>query len=287
MAQKSYERVLEIDLDQIEPECNDRTVFDEKDLFELAESIRKNGLAQPITVRPKPDGGYWIVAGERRWRAHRLLGWPAIKALVRDLDDSAASNVMLVENLARKDLNPLEEGLAYKKRLESGADIAELARTAGVSMDRIRWRIGLVDLCPYVRKMVENGSLGPGYAACMIGLDEQRQLLALAALNQKNLTLQDLEILCANLLADQNQGSMFDSDSFLQIDEIVKTATQANVKLSSMQLTRLVARVLEFAKIDESTLTDEQRTDLAQLRAVLDYRLTVKATKKRDARSSQ
>lgn len=266
--------LVELLVDDIEPECNDRTAFDERDLVALAESIRVNGLAQPITVRPKSGGpGYWLVAGERRWRAHRLLGRERIAAFVRPLSDDDASNVMLVENLARKDLNPIEEGLAYRKRLDAGITIEELARIAGVQVDRVQLRAGLVDLCPFIRHLIESGTLGPGYASCMIGLDEQRQMLALAALNEKSLTLQDLEILCAGLLADQNQGSMFDPDSFMQIEQIVESATRRNTKLSSMQLTKLVARVLDEIEVDEARLTENARVDLDHLRRVIDYRL--------------
>lgn len=266
--------VVDLAVDAIAPEANDRTTFDEDDLRKLADSIDANGLAQPITVRPRPDGtGYWLVAGERRWRAHKLLGRATIRALVRSLSDAEAANIMLVENLARKDLNPLEEGRAYKKRLDGGMTVQELAKVAGVGTDRIQFRVGMLTLSPYMQKLIGDGTLGPGYAASMIGLDEQRQLLALHALNEKKLTVWDLEILCAELLADQNQGSMFDTDSFMQIEEIVIQVTRKNTKLSSVQLTKLVARVLDGLVIDEQTLEREVQLDLEHLRRVIDYRL--------------
>jgi hypothetical protein len=101
----------------IVPGDNDRQAFEPVALQELADSIAAHGLAQPITVRPIAGGLYQIVAGERRFRAMQLLGWERVPALVRDLDDRQASAIMLVENLNRVDLNPIDEARAYSKRM--------------------------------------------------------------------------------------------------------------------------------------------------------------------------
>ncbi|WP_116996301.1 ParB/RepB/Spo0J family partition protein [Desertimonas flava] len=269
-------RIVDLPVDQISPECNDRTKFDETAIVALAESIARNGLAQPITVRPRPDSdGYWLVAGERRWRAHRHLGASTIKAIVRDLDDRRAQDVMLVENMARQDLNPIEEATAYRKRLDAGLDIDELAKIAGVSVARIRWRVGLLELTPEIQKLVASGDFGPGYAGSMPGLDPQRQQLALRACMEKNLTVQGMELLCAQLLAEQNQGSMFDADSFMQLDEVVAKSQRENVKLSSMELTALAGRVLD-AVLDHvplEALSHDAKADLDQLQRVVAFRL--------------
>ena len=107
-----------IPIDSIRRGDNDRQAFDQVALEELSESIRAHGLVQPITIRPMPDGHYQIVAGERRWRACKLLTWHEIPAIVRDLDDEAASAIMLAENIGRKDLNPIEEANAYHRRMD-------------------------------------------------------------------------------------------------------------------------------------------------------------------------
>lgn len=132
----------------IAPGDNDREEFAETALRELADSIAQHGLAQPITVRPS-DGGYQIVAGERRWRAVRLLGWKAIPALVRELSDETASAIMLLENIQRAELNPIEEARAYRKRMmQFGWNAAQTARAANVPEERVRMRLMLLSFAP-------------------------------------------------------------------------------------------------------------------------------------------
>src|SRR3990167_1299050 len=114
---------------KIDQGANDRTVFNAEALDDLAASIRDNGLAQPITVRPVRRGRYEIVAGERRFRAcAHLLGWTSVPCIVRDMDDAQAAAVMLAENVARADLDPADEALAYQSRIERyGWMVDELA----------------------------------------------------------------------------------------------------------------------------------------------------------------
>ena len=127
--------VERVPIDAIAPGDNDREDFDAAALQELADSIGQYGLAQPITVRPVGRDRFQIVAGERRWRACRLLGWPTIPALVREMDDETASGVMLLENVQRAELNPIEEARAYARRMARfGWDVDRVAAAANVAV---------------------------------------------------------------------------------------------------------------------------------------------------------
>jgi ParB family chromosome partitioning protein len=265
---------VEVPLGEIEPWGNDRKEFDADELQQLARSMANNGLAQPITLRPRTDGGegLWIVAGERRWRAALSLGWPTIKAFVRPMTDEQALSVMLIENVLRTDLNALEEGEAYRRRLrETGVTVAELAEQLGVPETRVQWRLDLLELGPVARDMVRTGQVGWATAWHMVGLDEARQAVALRALAEKNLTMSGMEQLCAALKADQNQGSMFDA---LQVEAFVDKAVRANVKLTAVEVTLLADRVLAAITpfLPAGTLealTPEQQADYEQLQRVI------------------
>ncbi|MEI8132609.1 MAG: ParB/RepB/Spo0J family partition protein, partial [Leptolinea sp.] len=205
---------------------NDRTVFDQKALKELAESIRQDGLAQPITVRPILDGEkrYEIVAGERRFRACTLLEMEEIPAIVRELSDDQAASIMLLENLQRVDLNPMEEARAYQKRMQAGWTPKELTEQTKIAPNRIASRLGLLKLIPAAQKLVADGQL-PLKFAQLLGpasgeaLDNNRQHIALAFLNQReNPSVSEFKILLAELWEEQRQesGALFDLKAFVE-----------------------------------------------------------------------
>jgi ParB family transcriptional regulator, chromosome partitioning protein len=146
-----------IALAEIHVANNDRKHFDAKSIEDLAGSIKAHGLAQPITVRRIADG-FELVAGERRFRAHQLLGVATIDAIVRDLSDEGAAGIMLVENTGRVDLSPIEEANAYRRRIdEFGSTPAEVATAAGVSSIRVKYRLDLLNLRPEIQHQVHNG----------------------------------------------------------------------------------------------------------------------------------
>jgi ParB/RepB/Spo0J family partition protein len=208
--------VQQIEMSRIRPGQNDRTVFKATDLEELAASIKQDGLIQPITVRPV-ETDYQIVAGERRFRAVQLLGWPTIAALVTPMDDRQASRVMLLENLQRTDLDPIDEATAYQKRIESfGLTVSTLAEWASVSDSKIRGRLGLLKLIPEVQHLVRYGNMPLVYAAEMVALDKNFQLIAMRYFGQvKRPTLAEFRALCSDLLQKQTQVSMWDMSEFM------------------------------------------------------------------------
>jgi ParB/RepB/Spo0J family partition protein len=217
------QQITDLPLSQVIPNRalgNDRTVFDETALRELAESIRINGLAQPITVRCVDTNAplYEVIAGERRYRAHKLIdGQTTIRAIIVDMDDKQASAVMLAENTGRKDLDPIDEARAYQRRLSQGWDKRDLAQKAGVSQQVITNRVKLLALRDDLQQMVRTGQLQVGYAQVIAdaALDTNRQLIAFRKLSSNPApTPTWLRQECAILAEAQAQTDMFDNVLF-------------------------------------------------------------------------
>jgi len=164
---------------------NDRTVFDETGLLELASSIKEHGLIQPITVRYAEDcKKFEIIAGERRFRACTLLKMKTIPAIIKVMKDEEASAITLAENIARKSLDPIDEAHAYQSRIDNfGWTIEDLAKYAGTSPIHIRFRIKLLRLIPEVQKLIRFGNFPIGYAQILsdANLDANFQLTAFAS----------------------------------------------------------------------------------------------------------
>lgn len=162
-----------------------RREFAEDELQELSESIRENGLLQPLVVRPA--GGntdrprYQLVAGERRLRAVRLLDWEKVPAVVRDVDDETLLVLALVENLQREALNPLEEAQGYQVLSEEfGLTQKEIAQSVGKNRSTVANMLRLLKLPPSIRKLLEQGALSVGHARALLGLDDSVRASELA-----------------------------------------------------------------------------------------------------------
>lgn len=169
----------EIPLDQIHRSAHQpRRTIGGDSLEELAASIRAQGIMQPIVVRPRPTGGYEIIAGERRWRACQLAGLESIPVVIKDVADDRAIAMALIENIQREDLNPLEEASALQ-RLQEEFDLTQQQAADAVGKSRVAVTnlLRLLNLMPAVRGMLEQGELEMGHA---------RALLALAGLEQEN-----------------------------------------------------------------------------------------------------
>lgn len=210
---------IELELTEIVAGDNDRTIFDDDGLTELAESIRVNGLAQPITVRWLDERQkYEIIAGERRFRAHKLLGKATVRAIVRDMTDAEAAAVMLAENTGRKDLDPVDEARAYQARMTRfGWDTRTVAEKAGVSLQRVQNRLKLLTLRDDLLHLVRSGNLQIGYAQVLAeaGLDRNRQLIAIKRLQTcPSPTPQWFRKECSELLEAAAQDDMFAGNLF-------------------------------------------------------------------------
>jgi ParB family chromosome partitioning protein len=164
--------VQEILLTQIIPNrYQPRTTFSEDEISELSESIKKNGLIQPVMVRRKGDGIYELIAGERRLRASKLAGLATIKALVRNSSDEQAMELALVENLQRQDLNPMEAARAYHRLItEFGLTQEQVAQRIGKDRSSIANIARLTNLPNDIQVLIESGQLTTGHAKVILGL---------------------------------------------------------------------------------------------------------------------
>jgi ParB family chromosome partitioning protein len=249
-------------LDAIVAGDNDRQTFRDDELDKLAKSIREIGLVQPPTVRESgirnAVSRYELVAGERRVRACRLAGLVEIEAFVRPLDDDAAQAVMLAENVGRVDLDPIEEGAAYRKRLDAGVSREQLADAVGVSMATIDRRTALLDLAPEIRALVSAGTLTVGFADMLRGLDTNRQVLAAQAILSGGLDWYSARRACDKLAAEQNADGMFDASAFL-VAELIDDARKA----------KRVGRSELLGLLEAFVVGDADHTHRNRVRAIL------------------
>ena len=185
---------MELRLSEIEPNrTQPRKEFDEAALQDLADSIGKHGVLQPILVRPLPAGGYQIVAGERRWRASRLAGLEKVPVVVRDMPDSEAMEIALIENLQREDLNPIEaEG--YRVLMEE-FDMTqdEVAGRLGKSRPFIANAVRLLGLPGELQDEVRAGRLSAGHARTLLAFSNPAEQKKAAALALEGATVRQLE----------------------------------------------------------------------------------------------
>lgn len=156
-----------------------RKRFEEVDLEELAQSIRAHGVIQPLIVRARLEGGYWLIAGERRWRAAQRAGLHEVPVVLQEVDSRAAFERALVENLQRADLNPMEEAEAYQRLIDEFQYTQEqIAERVGKERSTVANSLRLLRLPEAVRRMVEDGTLSMGHARALLGLDTGLEAMA-------------------------------------------------------------------------------------------------------------
>jgi ParB family transcriptional regulator, chromosome partitioning protein len=164
-----------------------RRRLDPERIEELAESVRAQGIVQPVVVRPLPEGRYELIAGERRWRAARKAGLATVPALVRPSDDRESLLLALVENVAREDLSPVDEARAYAVLLdEFGLSLGEVSEQVGRSKPAVSNRLRLLELPDDVIGLVERGQLSEGHARAVLAVpnNEERRRLARRIIRQ-------------------------------------------------------------------------------------------------------
>lgn len=268
-----------IALDKIRALDQDRKSFDRKELEELAAHIDQHGLIQPIVVRPDGDE-FVIVAGERRFRAHVLLERPTIEAIVRDLDERTTSAVQLGENNQRADLDAMEEATAYRARMDAfDMTTAEIASWSSKTEAYVKRRLSLLDLGGELQQMVKLGDLNVKHAEALAVLDINRQRLALKALTTgRGLSWWQFKNLCDKLLAEQSQETMFDPDSFLQIEEIQKNARKTMLRFADVTavMEPAIPALRYVIASDDGELPPD---DLAALQALLDLAIVAQETR--------
>ena len=191
----------EIPVDLIQPgRYQPRSAMDSEKLGELADSIRAQGVVQPIVVRPVGAGDYEIVAGERRWRAAQMAGLHEIPAVVRDVSDQVATAIGLIENVQREDLNPLEEARALNRLLgEFSLTHQEVADAVGRSRVTVTNILRLLELREDVKKLLDTGQLEMGHARALLGLEGTEQSRAAKEVVKRGLSVRETEAMVRRL----------------------------------------------------------------------------------------
>lgn len=211
-----------------------RTHMDPESLQQLADSIRAQGVMQPVLVRPVAGGRYEIIAGERRWRASQLAGLSEIPALVREIPDEAALAMALIENIQRENLNPLEEALGIQ-RLVNEFNLTHQAAAEAVSRSRsaVTNLLRLLNLAPRVQEMLMQYQIDMGHARALLGLTQVKQIDAAHEIIKKGLSVREAEKLAQRMLKPEPGIKEKEADrDVLRLQEELSEKLGARVKLS-------------------------------------------------------
>ena len=203
---------LQLPISQVESYSSQpRKQFDPEALADLADSIRRHGIIQPLTVRKLASGYYQIIAGERRWRAARMAGLTQVPAVVIEADDRKAMELAMIENLQREDLNPMEEAEGYKVLMDQyGMTQEEAAQAVGKSRSAVANAVRLLGLSDSVRKLVEDGSLSAGHARTLLSLPAKLQEVAADTVVKGDLSVRQTELLCKKLTQEKKAAPVKD-----------------------------------------------------------------------------
>lgn len=234
---ESDTRIETLPLREIEPDPGQpRKTFDDETLAELSASIAEHGLLQPIAVRPKPSGGYLIVAGERRWRASRMAGLTEVPVIVKDVTDEQAMELALVENLQREDLDPVEEAAGIRE-LMTRCDLTQeqAARKLGKSRSALANSLRLLSLPETVLELLKSGFITIGHAKVVLGLptpELQEEAAQMIADNQLN--VRQAEVLCKKLAkpAKEPVAAPLPSALPVEVEESLKQALGSEVRVA-------------------------------------------------------
>lgn len=180
--QQAAEGLKQIDIDRISPNsAQPRQIFDETALNDLAASLQNQGFLQPVVVRPRPDGSFELIAGERRWRASQIAGFMKIPALIRDVADEQMLEYALIENLQREDLNPIEAASAFQALINDlNLSQEEVAQRVGKGRATVANALRLLNLPKPVQQFVKTGQISAGHAKALASLTESAVQITLA-----------------------------------------------------------------------------------------------------------
>ena len=193
-----------------------RKVFDQEKLEELAQSIKENGLIQPIIVRKSPIIGFELLAGERRFRASKIAGLELVPAIIKELTDQEMMRQAIIENLQREDLNPIEEAISYQKLVDHGYKHDQIAQFMGKSRPYISNMLRLLHLAPSVQEAVIQNDISSAHARVLVPLDEEEQRFWLERIKQDHLNVRTLENKISSKRKQKNKKA---KESFLLEEE--------------------------------------------------------------------
>lgn len=226
-------RITEIEPNREQPRKN----FSDEAITALAESIRDHGMLQPILVRPMEDGSYRIVAGERRWRAARMLGLDEVPVNIKEMTDTEAAQLALIENLQRENLNPVEEAMGFKELIEKyGMTQDAVAKTIGRSRSSVSNSMRILALPDRILNMVEDGELSLGHAKALLSFENEDLMIATAVKAANGgLTVRQVERVAQKSLENEDEQSEKSNrridNYFVEVELSLKEALGRKVKV--------------------------------------------------------
>ena len=244
---ENIERIEEINIDLIElSENQPRKIFNEEEIEELASSIKSVGLIQPLVVQKKGDK-YVLIAGERRLRACKIAGIEKVKCIVKEYENPL--EIALIENIQRKDLNPYEKALAFKRLMdEFGYTQEELARRLGISRSKVANTLRILNLGEQIIDLIIKGKISEGHAKVLLSVDDEEQRNKLAQLVvEKNLSVRELE---------QIVKSREDKKEFELESEIIREIEENLMKLFGLKVK--IQKKKNRGKIEIEFSSDEE-----------------------------
>ena len=255
----NHEEIVELNINDLRPNpYQPRTIFDEDALNELAESIKENGVFQPIIVK-KSIKGYDVIAGERRLRASKIAGKKTIPAIIRQISDEKMAEIALLENLQRENLNALEEAKAYKSLIEKlNLTQEELAKKVSKSRSHITNMLGLLRLPGEVQDMITTGKLTMGHARALSKLEDKEEIVKMANdINEKGLTVRDVEAQSENVPKKHQTIRKQKNNEYTYVQDLLRDKLDTKVKIKDKKIeisftnTADLNRILEILNIKE------------------------------------
>lgn len=225
------ERIWQVPVSEIKPDPKQpRRNFKPEELQELADSIKEHGVLQPLLVIEKPDGGYELVAGERRWRSAQIAGLATVPVIVKEMADQERLEVALIENIQRENLNPIEEGFAYKRLIEEfGLTQEQVADKVGKSRPAVANAVRLLGLPEEVQNALIAGKVSTGQARALLTLDDkQKQLEMLASMLGQKITVREVEKQVQKQAPKQTRKD----PNLLYLEEQLRSALGTKVQVS-------------------------------------------------------
>ena len=235
VADMADNRVIEIDINKIEPNREQpRKYFDEESLSELAVSIKEYGMVQPVLVKEE-DGYYTLIAGERRWRAARMASLITIPAIVRDYSPIESLQIALIENIQRKDLNPIEEALCYKRLVEEFFYTQEnIAQKIGKSRHAISNTMSLLALDLRVQNMLAEGRLSTAHGRALLGAPNVNEQIAMAErIEAEDLSVRETERILKSGAAKPKKTTSPQPPEYVYIENELKTLLGTRVRIQN------------------------------------------------------
>ena len=239
-AQKNEGSLQTLLISELQPgKYQPRSIMQEEALYALSQSILKQGVMQPIIVRPVGNNQYEIIAGERRWRAAKLANLNEVPVIIKNIPDESALAMALIENIQRENLNPLEEAIGIKRLIdEFNMTHEEAADAVGKSRVTVSNLLRLLTLTKPVQDRLLNGKIDMGHARALIGLEGSQQIMLCEEIIQKNLSVREVETLVKNLQNGYKTGSSPSSPKktnadVRQLEESLAEALGASVTINA------------------------------------------------------